>query len=1022
MAAYVATFLRTQLPKKPHFPFFSTKCRANHSHLPPPKPKKIPFTVPVHGVNIQDPYHWMVNLQDPDFISYIKQENSYTDAFMKNSHGLQRKLYNEMVSRLPNEISTPPEKWGPWLYYQYIPEEKEYPVLCRKLAFEGQGWMKNIVHVVSGHGRQEILLDWNEIAEQYGTCRISPDHKFLAYTLDANGSEHFVLHIKDLQNNIVLPQFRVEGVVSLAWASDGCSLFYTLTDKNQRPYRVQCIRLEMDSVDGTSLFIENDPSFCVDITSTKDGKFITVNSNSRTSSEEGTCLSNCFALLLISRNKQNKLLMLVFSSYLKLQVYVIDSGNLKAGLQRFCQRVSGVQYFLEHHHGFFYVLTNAPTKENDSDIEGYCLARCRVKDMPFPNLQYITLPSEGIFLQDMDMFNDHLVLFLTKEGTSSICSIDMPVNLNIENHVKIDSLNPWFFPLPSDVCSISPGSNHDFVNSIYRVVLSSPVMPDVIVDYNMSEKSFSIVKQEEVISTDAVKASSPRQTNKPLTATSWKDYTSNILKGWNSFSDTYCCSKEEVIARDGSMIPLTILYSRKTHRKGKSPGLLHGYGAYGEVLDKSWCSERLSLLDRGWAIAFADVRGGSGADPSWHSLGRGLNKFNSIYDFMQCGEYLVNEGYVNASQLCALTISAGSLLVGAAINMRPDLFRAAILKVPFLDICNTLLDPNLPLTILDYEEFGDPRSRSHFDYIMKYSPYDNIPGGVCLPATLVTASFNDSRVSIWEAAKWVAKVRDLTCRNCSSSVILRTNMTGGHFGEGGRSGQCEEAAFDAAPATRAAPAPPAAPSQIGGSQSDSSGGSPPAPAPIGAALLVGGGSPPAPAQLGGGGSPPAPAQIGAALLGGGGSLPTPAQIGGGGSPPAPAQIGATLLGGGASPPAPASSDSSVVKRVKFLKALAPPVAPTPPPRAPTPPHGAPFPSQVLTPPPRALTPPPGVLSPPKAPIPPLRASSPDSGNSETDIDEWDDDEEGDELDMDNPLGMGVQWVLLIVQPYNSPTM
>ncbi|KAG9133530.1 hypothetical protein Leryth_019451, partial [Lithospermum erythrorhizon] len=270
-----------------------------------------------------------------------------------------------------------------------------------------------------------------------------------------------------------------------------------------------------------------------------------------------------------------------------------------------------------------------------------------------------------------------------------------------------------------------------------------------------------------------------------------------VKKGGNyKIVPTYCCSKEEVISRDGSMIPLTILYSRKTHRKGKSPGLLHGYGAYGEVLDKSWSSERLSLLDRGWAIAFADVRGGSGADPSWHSLGRGLNKFNSIYDFMQCGEYLVNEGYVNASQLCALTISAGSLLVGAAINMRPDLFRAAILKVPFLDICNTLLDPNLPLTLLDYEEFGDPRSRSHFDYIMKYSPYDNILGGVCLPATLVTASFNDSRVGIWEAAKWVAKVRDLTCRNCSSSVILRTNMTGGHFGEGGRSGQCEEAAFE----------------------------------------------------------------------------------------------------------------------------------------------------------------------------------------------------------------------------------
>lgn len=171
-------------------------------------------------------------------------------------------------------------------------------------------------------------------------------------------------------------------------------------------------------------------------------------------------------------------------------------------------------------------------------------------------------------------------------------------------------------------------------------------------------------------------------------------------------------------------------------------------------------------------------------------------KLNSIYDFISCGKYLVDEGYVHKDCLSTIAYSAGSLLVGAAINMRPDLFCAAILKVPFVDICNTLLDPCLPLTMLDYEEFGNPQIKSHFEYILSYSPYDNILQGACYPSVLVTASFRDSRVGVWEAAKWVAKFRNTACPNCSHSIILKTNMSGGHFSEGGHFGRSEETAYD----------------------------------------------------------------------------------------------------------------------------------------------------------------------------------------------------------------------------------
>lgn len=353
----------------------------------------------------------------------------------------------------------------------------------------------------------------------------------------------------------------------------------------------------------------------------------------------------------------------------------------------------------------------------------------------------------------------------------------MPIDIDCEKEMEIDDLDPWYFPLPSNMCTVTPGSNHDFMNTIYRAVLSSPVTPDILVDYDMSRRTFSIVQQEDVRNISA-------------------DIQDNGSLGWKDFSEKYSCDEKEVVTHDGVRIPMTILFSRTAYQIGQSPGLLHGYGAYGEVLDKSWCPDRLSLLDRGWLLAYADVRGGAGPDPSWHKYGCGLNKLNSIQDFVSCGQYLINNRLIHKNQLSALGISAGCLLVGAAVNMHPELFRAAILKVPFLDVLNTLLDPSLPLTTLDYEEFGNPQIQSCFEYILKYSPYDNIPRGVCCPSMLVSPSFNDSRVGVWESAKWVAKLRDTACPSCSSAVFLQTNMNEGHFREGGRFAHCWETAYD----------------------------------------------------------------------------------------------------------------------------------------------------------------------------------------------------------------------------------
>ncbi|URE22109.1 BSD [Musa troglodytarum] len=476
-----------------------------------------------------------------------------------------------------------------------------------------------------------------------------PD-KFLAYTLDISGNESFTLQVKDLHSGHVIPNSKVEGVVSLAWA-------------------------------------EKDMSCCMDITSTKDGKFITINSNSRTSSEEG----------------------------------------------------------------------------------------------------------QDVSFQDMDIFHGHLVLSIQQKGLPLFCSIDIPMSVNSEQPIKLENLNPWFFPVPSCLCSIVAGSNHDFMSSIYRV------MPDIIVDYDMGKREFTILHQEEVVGLTEKGESDSYGVAFPFIFTITKSKKDESLEdgqqqSWTDLSEAFSCERIEVVSHDGFMVPLTIVRPQKAKHTNQSPGLLHGYGAYGEVLDKSWCSDHICLLSRGWVLAYADVRGGGG-EGSLHQSGTRACKMNSIYDFTACGMYLVNEGFVHKNKLAAIGCSAGGLLVAAAINIYHSLFSAVILKVPFLDICNTMLNPCLPLTILDYDEFGDPRNQADFEIIHHYSPFDNITQG-CYPSVLVTASFHDSRVGVWEAAKWVAQVREKTCPTCSQSVILKTNMSGGHFGEGGRYIHCEDVAFE----------------------------------------------------------------------------------------------------------------------------------------------------------------------------------------------------------------------------------
>lgn len=434
---------------------------------------------------------------------------------------------------------------------------------------------------------------------------------------------------------------------------------------------------------------------------------------------------------------------------------------------------------VEHHQGYLYLFTDA-TKDGQL-VDNHYILRSPVDASSNPRIwESVFIDDKELVIEDVDFCNSHLAI-ITREGRKfGICSITLPLLVG-RGAVRLRELNHCFLPLPKDVCKISPGTNYDFYSSTMRFTISSPVMPDAVVDYDLSNGKWKIIQQQNLLQErtrvlyGTTSISSVLEKSKTMTtSSSITDANCEDDNLWNDLSEFYACEHYDVPSYDGVVVPLTIVYSRKTKSENQNPGLLHGHGAYGEILDKRWRSELKSLLDRGWIIAYADVRGGGGGGKKWHHDGRRTKKQNSIRDYISCAKFLIDKQIVEVDKLAGWGQSAGGLLVASAINTHPELFRAAVLKVPFLDPTNTLLYPVLPLIATDYEEFGFPGDADDFRAIREYSPYDNVQKDVLYPAVLLSSSFT-TRFGVWEAAKWVARVREQTIYDPNRPVLL--NLT-----------------------------------------------------------------------------------------------------------------------------------------------------------------------------------------------------------------------------------------------------
>lgn len=422
------------------------------------------------------------------------------------------------------------------------------------------------------------------------------------------------------------------------------------------------------------------------------------------------------------------------------EVHFLDLKNVDGDITCFRKREE-IEYDLDHHEGYFYITTN----ENAINFK---VMRCKVDEYANISTWNEFIPHrDNVKIDGISTFKDFIMLIKRIDGQKVPEVLDMK---NRENSLDIE--------MPESIYAFYdvPGYNKEYQTDTYRFYYSSLITPETTFDYSVKDKGLEIKKQIEV-------------------------------KNHNPAD--YETIREFATAKDGTKIPISVVYKKGV---SNAPTLLYGYGSYGITVDPTFSPNRLSLLERGMVFAIAHIRGSTFLGRPWYEDGKMLNKHNTFTDFNACAEHLININISKSDELIIQGGSAGGLLMGVCVNMRPDLYRAVVAQVPFVDVMNTMLDASIPLTSHEYSEWGDPNDKKYFNYMLSYSPIDNVKQQN-YPRMLVTGGLNDPRVHYWEPTKWVAKLRDM--KTDDNLLLLKTNMGAGHGGASGRYDSLKELAF-----------------------------------------------------------------------------------------------------------------------------------------------------------------------------------------------------------------------------------
>ena len=693
--------------------------------------RRVPGERTHHGDTVIDEFAWLADKDDPETLRYLEAENAYTAEMTAGQAGLRDEIFGEIKGRTQEtDLSVPVRKDG-WWYYTRTVAGKQYPVHCRRAVQPGED-----APPAAGDGAplpgEEILLDGNEVAGDspffsLGAFSVSPDGRLLGYSTDFAGDERFTLRIKDLVTGEAAADEIPGTFYGCAWSADGSALFYLTVDEAWRPYRVWRHQVGTPAAEDVIVIEEADQRFNVGVGLTRSQRYVAI----------------------------------WISSSLTSEVWLLDAATPAASPRVVLPRRQGVEYSVEHQAGpdgtgrllilhndgaLNFELAQVPLHGSVQGESEGGTGRQAGGGGPLADPAALTTVighRADTRLLAAAAFAEHLVVYFRRDGLTGL------------RILRADG-GEREIAFPEPVYQVFPGSNPEYAAREFRLHYVSLATPDSVFDADTRTGELTLRKRRPVLP----------------------------LPGAGSYDPAdFEQRREWAVAADGTRVPISLICRKGTPRDGSSALLLYGYGSYEMSMDPSFSIPRLSLLDRGFVYAIAHVRGGGELGRHWYDDGKMLHKTNTFTDFVACAEHLVAQGWTRPDRLIARGGSAGGLLMGAVANIAPQDFGGIVAQVPFVDALTSVLDPSLPLTVPEWEEWGDPlHDPAVYAYMKGYSPYENVRDQAYPPILAVT-SLHDTRVLFREPAKWVARLRAAAR---GGPFLLKTEMTAGHGGRSGR--------------------------------------------------------------------------------------------------------------------------------------------------------------------------------------------------------------------------------------------
>jgi oligopeptidase B len=656
-------------------------------------------------IEIVDNYNWIRDdtRKNKEVLEHIDNENLYTDSIIDPHKEFKKNIYQEIKSYVRESYDT----------YNYLKSgNSQYKYFSRFI--EGKDYNQEC-RINTETGKVDILLDINELAVNKNQCdvtsfQVSPDHKYISYGVDYDGSEKYDLVIKDIENNKELNNNIPKlAYCSFFWMSPS-EIYYLIGDEKNRLYQVWLYDLETEI--NKLVYLEDNEEFDLSINFSEDYNYIFISS--------GNYDSN-------------------FCMYIDFKV-----NPLKYHI--FEPLKEGVKYNLYHHQGIFYILTNK------DDSTNWKIMKCNVNNKEWSDFIPYNL---NVYISEIQLFKNNLVFESKINGNIYLNIYDFitdkikVISYLEDNTYSLDEyINNKTTNITSHVYTLGLGYNYLYDTNILNVRFTSLTSPSKLIDYNMNTLENKVVYEQVVPNYD---------------------------------ESLYEC-KRLWVPHEG--IPISIVYKKdKFIQDGTMPLYLYGYGSYGRTVDPNFSYKILPLLDRGYIYAIAHVRGGSFLGYDWYLQGKMFNKMNTFNDFIMCAEYMIEEKYTSKKNIVTEGRSAGGLLIGATVTMRPDLFKTVIPGVPFIDVINTMSDSKIPLTIEEWTQWGNPNEEKDYEYMKQYCPYTNIKK--CdYPNMYLTCGLHDPRVPYWEPLKFLAKIREY--KTDSNIQVIRVETEQGHFGGSSR--------------------------------------------------------------------------------------------------------------------------------------------------------------------------------------------------------------------------------------------